>query len=488
MANIPPFSGSKWELSSASATPSGSASGFFSDELTPRIDHLYQQIQSSAPLPSSVRSSPSFSSLRLDVSDDENVSPMVSPIVFSGDDESQFASPISGLSIKTRDLGRRILSSNLNTVPNVLLGYESTAIDHVKQLLYKQADTLCEPNPEILSDEEKELINIRYDSMKAVGSGNTKPKFLVKSDFEEGKQIGSSVRVAIVKPLTSLNKDQKNAIKMIVQRNIESIRSSIDSDAKIVDVIEKSGIHQELGTYSGINESDLAIREIIAYLIGKDLGVPTTVVRMVEHELKTCQKFIQNIGTGRKVGEIFPDKLGTKQDTDLISFQKMAVLDALLYNRDRNPGNYLITEIKVGEDLKYGFVPIDHGNTLPKGLPFDPKEHHWEKWEVASEPISPEIRGIIDKITWKSVSKSLQKYPNIDKATKAALCFQLHLIKALFASNDKITAQQLVDESSRFLAPKDGRKESIESQLKAFEENEDDFVEKISLYISEDLK
>ncbi len=108
------------------------------------------------------------------------------------------------------------------------------------------------------------------------------------------------------------------------------------------------------------NFSDKYAYEVAAYRLDRLAGiglVPVTVVRTVEGEMGSVQLWIENVTTLQEAMENPNTRVA---DSDLLveKLALMYILDALIYNVDRNLGNVLV-------DLERNvFHPIDHSRSF----------------------------------------------------------------------------------------------------------------------------
>lgn len=107
------------------------------------------------------------------------------------------------------------------------------------------------------------------------------------------------------------------------------------------------------GRHSGYWESYEA--EVAAYQLDKLLGlnmVPPTVVRRVESDLGSLQLWVNGCKTFKSVQQQMPSSAEFSHQ-----ISRMKVFDNLIYNDDRNAGNFLV-------DSDWNIVLIDHSRAF----------------------------------------------------------------------------------------------------------------------------
>jgi len=154
--------------------------------------------------------------------------------------------------------------------------------------------------------------------------------------------------------------------------------------------------------FKGFIPGEGSKREIFAFLADKQFaGVPETLPAEVSHwiftdnngipgrpnsALKTkkgsLQRFISDIQCSAE--EMGPGKFSVKD------VQRIAILDMLLFNCDRNGGNILVKK------NSHKLVPIDHGFCLPHYKnTTDLQWFEWLTWRQVKQEILPEVFDFI---------------------------------------------------------------------------------------------
>jgi len=144
--------------------------------------------------------------------------------------------------------------------------------------------------------------------------------------------------------------------------------------------------------FKGILPGEGASREVFAYEINQGFTkIPETLMVSVSHWVFTgqevlkqkqgsFQKFVPNKGTAEEYGS----SLFTVEDV-----HRVAMLDLLLVNCDRNGGNFLVTHDNQ-------LIPIDHSFCLPDyRFITDLQWFEWMNWRQSKVPISESAKQFI---------------------------------------------------------------------------------------------
>jgi hypothetical protein len=140
--------------------------------------------------------------------------------------------------------------------------------------------------------------------------------------------------------------------------------------------------------------TDKYVYEYAAYRLDRYLGlniVPVTVLRKIDNVEGSAQFWIED---AMKLQEAMDQELEPKRPEYFMrSMEYMHVLDALIYNIDRNPANILVTQ------ADRGFHAIDHSRAFR-----DNKELPWygRNW---SKPLPDEMKAQIKALDKKTVER-----------------------------------------------------------------------------------
>jgi len=152
-----------------------------------------------------------------------------------------------------------------------------------------------------------------------------------------------------------------------------------------------------------------AMREKLAYVVGENLGVPFTEVLKANEGTFSLHSFVPNKGSARTLDLLKPSN---QMKVNLQSLQNMGILDILLENQDRNPGNILVNINSKGE---YIFTPIDHALTYQhKSFKIavslaNLKLPCWTKWSKADEALTDETILLIQKFSSEELLTKIEK-------------------------------------------------------------------------------
>ncbi|MCP3958996.1 MAG: hypothetical protein GY719_14185 [bacterium] len=168
--------------------------------------------------------------------------------------------------------------------------------------------------------------------------------------------------------------------------------------------------------------SDKYVYEVAAYRLDRLVGiglVPVTVIRTIDGETGSVQLWIEDV---RTLEEVMKDADTAVGNSDLLieRLGLMYILDALIYNADRNFGNILIN---VDRDV---FHPIDHSRTFWL-LPTPPPSARGsvESFSVPAH-VEQRLRGIDFETLDRLVGDLLE-----DRQVKAVLKRRDRLLKLL---------------------------------------------------------
>lgn len=105
-----------------------------------------------------------------------------------------------------------------------------------------------------------------------------------------------------------------------------------------------------------------AANEVFSEIIAEVLGYEPMPMRLVKSKNGNGVALVTELAQNRWGGVDTPYSPDTWDDdnavvADVVSFAKMMMLDSLIGNEDRNPGNYMLKKLPDG---KYELIPIDH--------------------------------------------------------------------------------------------------------------------------------
>lgn len=210
--------------------------------------------------------------------------------------------------------------------------------------------------------------------------------------------------------------------------------------------------------YSHANNAQ---REKLAYAVGSNLGVPKTETMRTREGVYSLHDFSKNEGSARTYDIALPENQAILNLQDL---QDIGILDILIENQDRNPGNILVVEkdttplwaccLPCFSSTRLDLVPIDHALSFQKES-FQPyigvevKPPCWTKWSKADEPLTDETKR---KIASLKASDLIQQAKNqgirVDDKIKTSLSRNVEFLKAQIRQNPDITLNQLYKDFS----------------------------------------
>jgi len=181
----------------------------------------------------------------------------------------------------------------------------------------------------------------------------------------------------------------------------------------------------------GIPSGSGSFRELAAAMLDPTFRIPlTSIVELINVPKTWFQNNDERHSTIR-VGclQEFIEKTSTKwdpRDLPASEVHKMAVLDMLILNTDRNEGNLLV-------DDNHAIFLIDHALCLPFTLNLYDFDYQWAKWPQIMEPFEEDMKRFIlqfdvekyiTRITKAEIKKSANPYFLIrfsDKVLKHAV-------------------------------------------------------------------
>jgi len=167
-----------------------------------------------------------------------------------------------------------------------------------------------------------------------------------------------------------------------------------------------------------------AQREKLAYIFGKDLGVPYTGVFKVKEGVFSFHHYVEHLGSALRL-DIKNEK--NQPFVNLQDLQNIGILDILLENQDRNPRNILVVKKAISPSwiccfpsnnsntYQLRLVPIDHAlcyqqeDFLSKIESLDVKKPCWTNWKRANEELTKKTKNIIKNLKASALIKRVEK-------------------------------------------------------------------------------
>lgn len=185
--------------------------------------------------------------------------------------------------------------------------------------------------------------------------------------------------------------------------------------------------------FNGIMPGEGPMREHIAYLLGKELGVPYTMCSegvvcsefIGENKRKTVslQRFVpKSMNFERQL--LDSEKIERLQRVDRENIMQLALLDMRLFNVDRGAWNLMITD-------ENQLVPIDHGAALSADMTKDSPNFCWRIWPQTHTPLSEGNKAYIRQMDWFRDKQIIQTlYPDFPLKSLETAQFGYELLKA----------------------------------------------------------
>jgi hypothetical protein len=196
------------------------------------------------------------------------------------------------------------------------------------------------------------------------------------------------------------------------------------------------------GCREGILPEESPMMERVGYLLGKRCHVPETIFTRLASDafasndgIQFCnegalqrtiektgslQKFIPN---GKPARDFSAAELSQMlKKIDQTQLQRLAFLDILSFNTDRNRGNLLFDE------KKGLLIPIDHGCIAPRHFGARASSLCWMDWEELNAPFNPKL---LREINWEASREEIVgEFPNFPQGSLATLEVCHHLLKS----------------------------------------------------------
>jgi hypothetical protein len=180
-----------------------------------------------------------------------------------------------------------------------------------------------------------------------------------------------------------------------------------------------------------------AQREYFASIVGGNLGVPETVLLHDEEGIYSLHQFQENTGSRAMFGPL-------EENIYVQSLQNIVILDLIMENQDRNPGNILVVK---GEDNKKILIPIDHALTFQTAtlnasimnwLSRPPCWANWSKiMEVAlTEQTKQQVMQLSSEALLKKAKEKIVIEPDVEHQFTA----NIEKLKSLIKSADSLQA------------------------------------------------
>lgn len=191
--------------------------------------------------------------------------------------------------------------------------------------------------------------------------------------------------------------------------------------------------------FKGILPGESSQREVLAYELDNNFaGVPETRMVEVSHWIFTDENGKPGSSSGdirKKTGslqEFISDLQCTVDDMGSSMFsiedvQKIAILDMLLFNCDRNGGNILVKKDS------HKLVPIDHAFTLPDYQHLS--DLQWFEWMTWRQAKQKPIQEVIDFINTFDINNAIQKAKALGFRSDCILTLQFTFTFLKYAIN-----------------------------------------------------
>lgn len=274
---------------------------------------------------------------------------------------------------------------------------------------------------EVLAREPTEYISWLLDTLDAITVSQVKgnERLLPKrtKDSENNLSVNGSY---IVKTLSSAN----DAVVSI------AIMKPSDEETGAPNCPNLDWREPKKRAFEGIMPGEGPMREHIAYLLGKELGVPHTMscegvvcsefIGDDKRKTVSLQRFVPNsMNFARELTENVQQERLSRVDPENI--KRLALLDLRLFNADRGAWNVMITD-------ENQLVPIDHGAVLSADMILDSINFCWLIWPQTHTALSDENRAYIERMDWSRDKQTiLTLYPNfpLNSLKTAQFCYEL---------------------------------------------------------------
>lgn len=222
--------------------------------------------------------------------------------------------------------------------------------------------------------------------------------------------------------------------------------------------LNPKGLQAPLGSevhVSGVQSGTLYLRERAAYLVDEKglFSVPETFLAAVEHPffqrsaqnaaLVSFSGFPGGAGPGHSKSKCGADPNSNGGPPSLVGsvqkmvanngsvsnisvsklppfeVQKVAVLDMLILNADRNEGNILFRRSRAGLQL----IPIDHGLSLGSALRIRESEVVWTRFPQVRAPLAPALAEYLEALNPERLARRLKRRLRLEQRSLDLLRF-----------------------------------------------------------------
>jgi len=213
----------------------------------------------------------------------------------------------------------------------------------------------------------------------------------------------------------------------------------------------------------GIPSGSGSFRELAAAMLDPSFRIPVTCIAQLMNVPKTWFQNNKNHSAIRAgCLQEFIEKTSKKWDPQELpsrEVHKMAVLDMLILNTDRNEGNFLV-------DDNHALHLIDHALCLPFTLNLYDFDYQWTKWPQIKEPFEEDMKRFILQFDVEEYITRITRAENKNSANPYFLIrFSDKVLKYAVKNN-----KTLLDISNFFMRKKWKIPSKAESMLKTAEE------------------
>mmetsp|Transcript_27077 Transcript_27077/g.57391 ORF Transcript_27077/g.57391 Transcript_27077/m.57391 type:complete len:386 (+) Transcript_27077:114-1271(+) len=261
--------------------------------------------------------------------------------------------------------------SNLSVPKAFKFNYNSCSTPHEHNLSLRSLNSNLPSSPTFLTRAKVGLIS-NPPELCEEGTGGT---YFLKDSKNQN--------VAVFKP--------QNEDPLSVQN---PKRTSSNSNFHFKGILPGEGSQREVFAYlidngfAGVPETRMA--EICHWIFTNENGLPGDRSSNIQSKIGSVQEFQTNI-------QCSVDDMGAGLFS-VLDVQKIAILDMLIFNCDRNGGNILVTKDS------HKLIPIDHAFSLPdyKHLT-DLQWFEWLTWRQVKKPVLQEIKDFINNLDMDSI-------------------------------------------------------------------------------------